>query len=106
VVLLLLLGCVGCDQATKRLALALLPEGRRVTLLGDVVRLELSRNSGGFLGAGGGHRSAPGVREPQARACAFGRAPVATDLPVLIADQREIPTIHGQVPDAEPVVPG
>lgn len=54
VVLLLLLGCIGCDQATKRLALALLPEGRRITLLGDVIRLEHARNAGGFLGAGGG----------------------------------------------------
>ncbi len=54
VVLLLLLACVGCDQATKRLALALLPEGRRLVLLGDVVRLEHARNSGGFLGAGAG----------------------------------------------------
>ena len=54
VVLLLLLGCVGCDQATKRMALALLPEGRRITLLGDVVRLEHARNSGGFLGVGAG----------------------------------------------------
>ncbi|MBK9517385.1 MAG: signal peptidase II [Anaeromyxobacter sp.] len=54
VVLLLLLGCIGCDQATKRLALALLPEGRRITLLGDVIRLEHARNAGGFLGAGAG----------------------------------------------------
>jgi len=52
--LLLLLGCVGCDQATKRLALTLLPEGRRVSLLSDVVRLEHARNAGGFLGAGAG----------------------------------------------------
>jgi len=49
---LLLLACVGCDQATKGLAAALLPAGRRLSLLGDTVRLELTRNPGAFLGAG------------------------------------------------------
>jgi signal peptidase II len=54
VVLVLLVGCTGCDWATKRMALALLPDGRRISLLGDVVRLEHARNAGGFLGLGAG----------------------------------------------------
>lgn len=47
-----LAGCVGCDQATKHVAASLLPEGERVSLLGGVVRLELARNAGAFLGMG------------------------------------------------------
>ena len=50
----LVLGCAGCDQVSKRVAIALLPEGRRVSLLADTIRLEHARNAGGFLGAGAG----------------------------------------------------
>jgi signal peptidase II len=46
--------CFGCDHASKRVAVSFLPEARRVSLLGDVVRLELVRNAGAFLGAGAG----------------------------------------------------
>ncbi len=53
-VLSLVVGCVGCDRVTKTAATALLPEGRRVSLLGDVVRLEHARNPGAFLGMGAG----------------------------------------------------
>jgi signal peptidase II len=52
-VALVLLGCIACDQATKRIAIAGLPEGRRLSLLGDLVRLEHVRNPGAFLGLGG-----------------------------------------------------
>lgn len=52
--LVLVLGCAGCDQVSKRVAIALLPEGRRISLLADTVRLEHARNAGGFLGAGAG----------------------------------------------------
>ena len=52
--LLLVFGCAGCDQVTKRAAMALLPEGRRISLLGDTFRLEHARNAGGFLGTGAG----------------------------------------------------
>jgi signal peptidase II len=52
--LLLVLGCAGCDQLTKRIAMTLLPEGRRISLVGDTVRLEHARNAGGFLGTGAG----------------------------------------------------
>jgi signal peptidase II len=51
-ILALLLGTLALDQATKRISLVTLPFGRRVTLLGDVVRLEHARNEGGFLGMG------------------------------------------------------
>ncbi len=50
----LVVGCVGCDRVTKRVAVSLLPEGQRVSMLGDVVRLEHVRNQGAFLGAGAG----------------------------------------------------
>jgi signal peptidase II len=53
-ILALLLGTLALDQATKLLSLSLLPFGRRVTLLGDVIRFEHARNTGGFLGAGAG----------------------------------------------------
>jgi signal peptidase II len=51
-VILVLLGCLGCDQATKRIAVTLLPEHGRVTLLGDSIRLEHVRNPGAFLSLG------------------------------------------------------
>jgi signal peptidase II len=50
----LLLGVAVVDQVTKWIALALLPYGRRITFLGDTIRLEHARNLGGFLGAGAG----------------------------------------------------
>jgi len=53
VVCAVLAGCIACDRGTKELALARLPEGRRISLLGDTVRLEHARNTGGFLGLGG-----------------------------------------------------
>ncbi len=53
-VLSLVAGCVGCDRVSKGIAVSLLPEGQRVSLLGDVVRLEHVRNQGAFLGAGSG----------------------------------------------------
>jgi signal peptidase II len=51
-VLAVLLATLLLDQATKRLALSYLPFARRVTFLGDVIRLEHARNEGGFLGLG------------------------------------------------------
>jgi len=56
----LLVACVGCDQATKGLASSILQPGRRLSLLGDTLRLELTRNAGAFLGLG--DTLAPGVR--------------------------------------------
>ncbi len=59
--LTILLGCVGCDQATKSAARAHLLPGATVSLAGGLLRLEYTENSGAFLGLG---ESLPrGVRE-------------------------------------------
>jgi signal peptidase II len=47
-----IVACVACDQGTKRLAETHLAPGERVSLLGDLVRLELAHNAGAFLGLG------------------------------------------------------
>lgn len=44
--------CIGCDQATKRLAKKTLDTGRVHSYLGDVIRLEYAVNPGGFLSLG------------------------------------------------------
>ena len=46
--------CVGCDQATKTIAHSTLTGSPAISLLGDVVRLELTANTGAFLGLGAG----------------------------------------------------
>lgn len=53
-VVALVAAVVVLDRATKIWAVAFLPEGRRLSFLGDVFRLELLRNPGAFLGLGGG----------------------------------------------------
>jgi signal peptidase II len=50
---LILVSCVGCDQATKRLATQALRDAPPRTYLGDTIRLEYALNPGGFLGLGG-----------------------------------------------------
>lgn len=47
-----LLGCVGCDQATKFVAKAHLSGGPTIMLLHDTVRLAYAENLGAFLGLG------------------------------------------------------
>ena len=54
VILLTLLGCVGCDQVTKLIARDHLAPDVRVSLLNDVVRLQYAENSGAFLSLGEG----------------------------------------------------
>ncbi len=49
---LVMVAVVALDQASKALARGLLEEGRRISFLGDVFRLELARNAGAFLGLG------------------------------------------------------
>ncbi len=44
--------CVGCDQATKRLAAFALKDVRPVTFLNNTFRLEYAENPGAFLGLG------------------------------------------------------
>jgi len=50
----LLLASVGCDQATKRLAIERLEGAPPISLVGDTVRFELRANTGGFLSLGAG----------------------------------------------------
>jgi len=52
VFLAVLLVSAGCDQATKRIAVERLAGAAPVSLAGDVVRLELAANPGGFLSLG------------------------------------------------------
>jgi signal peptidase II len=44
--------CVGCDQATKSIAQAMLPETEIWSYLGDSIRLQLAHNEGAFLSLG------------------------------------------------------
>ncbi|MFO0897456.1 MAG: signal peptidase II [Pirellulales bacterium] len=50
--LALLVACVGCDQATKRLATQTLRNTPARSYLADTVRLEYALNPGGFLSLG------------------------------------------------------
>lgn len=50
--LILALGTVGCDHATKRLAHVALSGVGTISLVGDVVRLELTANPGASLSMG------------------------------------------------------
>ena len=49
---LVLVACIGCDQAVKQAAGALLGDGERIALLGDAIRFELVENPGAFLSLG------------------------------------------------------
>jgi signal peptidase II len=46
--------CVGCDQASKRVAAEVLKGTETLSFLGDVFRLTYAENRGAFLGLGGG----------------------------------------------------
>jgi signal peptidase II len=50
--LLVLVSCVGCDQATKQLVRARLPEAVTYSFFGDVFRLQHMQNHGAFLSLG------------------------------------------------------
>jgi signal peptidase II len=50
--ILLMLGCIGCDQYTKSIATESLSGAPPISLLGDVVRIQYVQNPGGFLGLG------------------------------------------------------
>jgi signal peptidase II len=45
--------CVGCDQATKKLAVVVLKDTPPRIYLGNLLRLEYAENPGAFLGLGG-----------------------------------------------------
>lgn len=48
----ILTSCIGCDQATKAIAVRTLQDAEPRTYLGGVVRLEYAENPGGFLSLG------------------------------------------------------
>jgi signal peptidase II len=50
--LMIMCGCVGCDQVTKLIVRDRLPFERPISLLHDTVRLHYTRNTGSFLGLG------------------------------------------------------
>jgi signal peptidase II len=52
VVILTLLGCVGCDQVSKSAARAFLSSGVTESFLADSLRLQLVENPGSFLSMG------------------------------------------------------
>jgi signal peptidase II len=49
---IVLISCVGCDQATKAIAVSHLPEMKIISYLGDTFRLQLTYNRGAFLSLG------------------------------------------------------
>lgn len=51
-IFIVLVSCVGCDQATKSVAQSLLSGTEVWSFLGDTVRLQLAHNQGAFLGLG------------------------------------------------------
>jgi signal peptidase II len=52
ILLITMLGCVGCDQVTKSVVRAELQPGRTISLLGGVLLLRRAENPGAFLSAG------------------------------------------------------
>ena len=52
IVLVTLLGCIGCDQATKAVAKEYLPRNEVFSFAGDTFRLQYAENKGAFLGLG------------------------------------------------------
>ena len=51
-IFIVLISCVGCDQATKSIAISHLPAMETFSYLGDTLRLQLSYNRGAFLSMG------------------------------------------------------
>src|SRR5438128_1354461 len=51
-ILLTVVWCVGCDQATKSIAKSHLPKSRMLSFVGDTVRLQYTENKGAFLTLG------------------------------------------------------
>lgn len=51
-IFIVLISCVGCDQATKSIAVSNLPAMKTFSYIGDTLRLQLSYNRGAFLSMG------------------------------------------------------
>ncbi len=52
IILIILLSCVGCDQATKTIARQSLAKAEPIRLFHDTVRLQYAENPGAFLSLG------------------------------------------------------
>jgi len=53
VILLISIGCIGCDQSSKYLAAEHLQRNNFTSYLGDIFRIDYTENTGAFLGLGG-----------------------------------------------------
>ena len=51
-IVVVVVSCIGCDQAAKTIARQTLPANESVNLLGDVFHLQYSENHGAMLGIG------------------------------------------------------
>src|SRR5438128_12074585 len=51
-ILLTVVWCIGCDQATKSIAKSHLPKSQMLSVVGDTVRLQDTENKGAFLSLG------------------------------------------------------
>lgn len=59
-IVVVVVSCIGCDQAAKTIAQQTLPANESVNLLGDVFHLQYSENHGAMLGIGSD--LPPGIR--------------------------------------------
>ena len=84
-----LVACVGCDQATKRLAVAHLKDGPAHSFLMDTFRLQYAENPGAFLSLGA---SLP----PEVRRVVFtlGVAALLVALAVVALTRKNLTTAH------------
>jgi signal peptidase II len=51
-ILLIVVSCVGCDQATKSIVKSFLPHSLMLSYFGDTVRIQYAENNGAFLSLG------------------------------------------------------
>jgi signal peptidase II len=51
-IFVVMISCIGCDQATKSIAVSVLPEMKTFSYLGDTLCFQLTYNRGAFLSLG------------------------------------------------------
>ncbi len=80
-VFLILVACVGCDQATKAAARTYLASSPPISMAGGIFLLQYAENSGAFLTSGRRFRATPGSRSspsspaPRSWACSSSSWP-------------------------------
>ena len=82
VLLVLLVGTVGCDWVTKRVAADVLSESAPRTFVNGMIRLEYAENTGGFLGLGSSW-------SPRARTAVFSLGNTVLLLVLIVVAYRE-----------------